>query len=59
MARRTRTQRLNICLNARFVGRLEKAGSGAVSFAYDAGWPGRVQCARPARRACDSSIAFS
>ena len=25
MARRTRTQRLNIYLNARFVGRLEKA----------------------------------
>lgn len=38
MARRTRTQRLNIYLNARFVGRLEKAGSGAVSFVYDADW---------------------
>ena len=38
MARRTRTQRLNIYLNARSVGRLEKAGSGAVSFVYDADW---------------------
>ena len=38
MGRRTRTQRLNIYLNARAVGRLEKAGSGAVSFVYDADW---------------------
>ncbi|MFN3911923.1 type II toxin-antitoxin system HipA family toxin [Hyphomonas sp.] len=38
MARRSRTQRLNVYLNARFVGRLEKAGTGAVSFVYDQGW---------------------
>ncbi|KDA01889.1 type II toxin-antitoxin system HipA family toxin [Hyphomonas oceanitis] len=38
MARRTQTQRLNIYLNARSVGRIEKAGSGAVSFVYDTDW---------------------
>ncbi|MEZ5987090.1 MAG: type II toxin-antitoxin system HipA family toxin [Hyphomonas sp.] len=40
MARRPRTQRLNVYLNARLVGRLEKAGTGAVSFRYDPDWLG-------------------
>ena len=38
MARRARTQRLNVFLNARVVGQLEKAGSGAVSFTYVPHW---------------------
>lgn len=38
MARRSRAQRLNVFLNARHVGKLERAGSGAISFAYDPKW---------------------
>lgn len=38
MPRRSQTQRLNVFLNARFVGRLEQAASGATSFAYDSDW---------------------
>lgn len=38
MPRRTRARRLNVFLNARRVGLLEQASSGAISFAYDADW---------------------
>lgn len=38
MARRSRTRRLNVFLNARLVGRLEQASSGAISFNYDCDW---------------------
>lgn len=38
MPRRNRARRLNVFLNARRVGLLEQASSGAISFAYDADW---------------------
>lgn len=38
MPRRSQTQRLNVFLNARLVGRLEQAASGAISFEYDTEW---------------------
>ncbi|MCR9225053.1 MAG: type II toxin-antitoxin system HipA family toxin [Hyphomonas sp.] len=38
MPRRSQTRRLNVFLNARLVGRLEQAASGAISFAYDHEW---------------------
>lgn len=38
MARRSRTHRLVVYLNARRVGVLERASSGAVSFSYDQDW---------------------
>ncbi len=38
MARRSRTRRLNVFLNARLVGHLEKASSGAISFNYASDW---------------------
>lgn len=38
MARRSQTRRLNVFLNARKVGQLEQASSGAISFAYDPDW---------------------
>lgn len=38
MARKSKTQRLCVWLNARAVGVLERAASGAVSFFYDKGW---------------------
>lgn len=38
MPRRSQTRRLNVFLNARFVGRLEQAASGAISFVYDREW---------------------
>ena len=38
MPRRSQTRRLNVFLNARLVGRLEQAASGAISFAYDPQW---------------------
>ena len=38
MARTSRNQRLLVYLNARFVGVLERAPSGAVNFAYDPAW---------------------
>lgn len=38
MAARSRTQRLNVFLNARKVGLLEQASNGAISFAYDPDW---------------------
>lgn len=38
MARRSRTQRLIVYLNARRVGVLERASSGAVGFSYDPDW---------------------
>ncbi len=38
MPRRSQTRRLNVFLNARLVGRLEQAASGAISFAYNPEW---------------------
>ena len=38
MARRSRTRRLNVFLNARLVGHLEQASSGAISFNYASDW---------------------
>ena len=38
MPRLSQTQRLNVFLNARLVGRLEQAASGAISFAYYSDW---------------------
>jgi HipA-like protein len=38
MARKSGARRLNIFLNARRVGLLEQASSGAISFAYDPDW---------------------
>ncbi|MEX1251555.1 MAG: type II toxin-antitoxin system HipA family toxin, partial [Hyphomonas sp.] len=38
MARQSRTRRLQVFLNARAVGSLDKASSGAVSFSYDRDW---------------------
>ena len=38
MPRRSQTRRLNVFLNARLVGRLEQAASGAINFAYDPQW---------------------
>lgn len=38
MARRSRARRLQVFLNAKCVGLLEKAGSGAISFTYDKDW---------------------
>ena len=38
MARRSRTRRLNVFMNARLVGLLEQASSGAISFNYDPDW---------------------
>ena len=38
MARRSRSRRLNVFLNARLVGHLEQAASGAISFNYASDW---------------------
>ncbi len=38
MARRSRTRRLNVFLNARRVGLLQQTDPGAISFAYDRDW---------------------
>lgn len=38
MARPSKTSRLGVYLNGRLVGSLHKAGSGAISFQYDATW---------------------
>ena len=40
MARKKTHQPLDVLINGRLVGRLEKASTGAISFQYDDGWLG-------------------